>query len=111
MADGSRGEQIAKRYLESKGYVFRTQNYRSKLGEIDLVFQDGDLLVFVEVKTRKNASYGAPREFVGNQKQMRIIRTAEIFCRQYGLSLQPRFDVVEVYLEERRICHIENAFP
>lgn len=111
MADGSRGEQVAKRYLESKGYIFRTQNYRSKTGEIDLIFQDGPILVFVEVKTRKNAAYGAPREYVNQQKQMRILRTAEYFCRQYGLSFQPRFDVVEVYMEDRKICHIENAFP
>ncbi|MCK4741179.1 MAG: YraN family protein, partial [Anaerolineales bacterium] len=59
---GEWGEAEARRYLETMGYVFVDRNYRAQEGEIDLVMQDGDIVVFVEVKTRTSNKFGAPEE-------------------------------------------------
>ncbi|MBQ7712430.1 MAG: YraN family protein [Clostridia bacterium] len=105
----TRGEVTAKRYLEEKGYRTLAENYAAKQGEIDLVMQDGDTIVFVEVKARETIAYGEPIEAVTPQKVRRIALTAQQFLLQKRLlGRAVRFDVVEVLYGEVR--HTENAF-
>ena len=105
----TRGEVTAKRYLEEKGYRTLAENFAAKQGEIDLVMQDGDSIVFVEVKARETLAYGEPIEAVTPQKVRRIALTAQQFLVQKRLlGRAVRFDVVEVLYGEVR--HTENAF-
>lgn len=112
---GSWGEERAARYLRLRAYRILEKNYRCRLGEIDLIARRGGFLVFVEVKLRKSDRFGAAREFVGRAKQERILATAQLWMQEHETSLQPRFDVIEIYAPEGpegrvKINHIENAF-
>ncbi len=110
---GQAGEAIACRYLENKGYRLRQANYKKPTGEIDLILEKDQTIVFVEVKFRKNLDYGYPREAVTRAKQKRILQTAlwyikEKKCDNYGF----RFDVLEIYDDQDKqiINHFEHAF-
>ena len=112
---GSWGEERAARYLRLRAYRILEKNYRCRLGEIDLIARRGGFLVFVEVKLRKSDRFGEAREFVGRAKQERILATAQLWLQEHETSLQPRFDVIEIYAPEGpegrvKINHIENAF-
>jgi len=112
-ATGKTGQKAAETLLKNKGYKIITQNFHRRTGEIDLVAQDNDYLVFVEVKTRHNLNYGFPREAVTHTKQKRIIKTALAYMSCNGLiNSNVRFDVVEVLIQNGQIyaSHIENAF-
>jgi len=105
----TRGEVAARSYLEKKGYRLLSENYAAKMGEIDLVMADGDVIVFVEVKARETRAYGEPIEAITPQKVRKIATTARYFLVQNRmLDRSVRFDVVEVLCGEVR--HIENAF-
>jgi putative endonuclease len=110
---GRLGELAAKRHLKSLGYKFLTANFRSKRGEIDLVFRDQDFLVFVEVKTRSSEKWGRPAEAVDFRKRQRLFKAAYDYLK--GLAdkdVAYRFDIVEVLLREGRVDklrHWENA--
>lgn len=100
-------------YFRKKGYTILEYSYRSRFGEIDLIVMDDNYLVFVEVKARNEKSIALPREFVDNAKQRRIITTANAFIKENEIDLQPRFDVVEIYIKNNKIKslkHLENAF-
>ncbi len=112
---GDFGENAAAEYLKSKGYKILKQNYYCRVGELDIIALDKNTLVFVEVKTRKSASFGRASEFVDYKKQQKIINTALYYIGSDDHSL--RFDIVEVYYAETpngfavyNINHIENAF-
>ncbi len=108
---GSSGERIAEEYLKKEGYDILARNFRTRLGEIDIVASKGEYLVFVEVKARKSEAYGFPSESVTYAKQRKISMVASQYIKlnmYFGAAV--RFDVVEVYLTEGRINHIENAF-
>lgn len=119
---GSRGEALAARFLEKKGYTLLEWNYHSRYGEIDMIAADGQYILFVEVKTRGQNSLGRPAEAVDQRKQKKLMRTAVDYLQKhpagcsadYPADLQPRFDVVEVILPggsaEAEIHHIPNAF-
>lgn len=113
---GAWGEAIAAEYLKKKHYKIIGTNYRSRFGEIDLIVADRKFLVFVEVKTRKSADFAMAREFVSFAKQNRLRATAEIYLSAFPTSLQPRFDVIEIYAPqgiqtvEPQIHHMEGAF-
>lgn len=109
---GTRGEVLAARYLEEKGYSIVATNYRCKCGEVDLIVTDQNYLVFVEVKLRKSDEFGLPREAVHGRKQQRIIKVASWYMATHQLTdTFIRFDVVEVYDGTKEsIVHIENAF-
>lgn len=92
-------------------------NYRCRLGEIDLIAENRDYLVFVEVKLRKSAAFAEALEFVDRHKQERIRCTAELYlCEHPEQTKQPRFDVIEVYApngtqtKRPEIRHLEDAF-
>ena len=92
---GRRSEILAIDYLRSQGYRIVCSPYRTKTGEADVVAWDGDTLVFIEVKARKNTD--PPEDSVGIQKQQRIIRAANAYVARYKLHDKPfRFDILAV---------------
>lgn len=105
---GEAGERMACDYLKRKGYKVVTRNFYNRLGEIDIICENGEYLVFVEVKLRSAGAHVTGREAVTAAKQRRIIKTAMIFMQSYPTNLQPRFDVIEV--SGNQLTHIENAF-
>ena len=113
---GPMGEAIAAEVFRRKGYAVIARNYRSRFGEIDLIAENGQYLVFAEVKLRRSSAYGAAREFVDARKQERIRQTALLWLEEHETALQPRFDVVEIYAPEGArtakpaVRHIEDAF-
>lgn len=115
LATGAAGEDIARKHLQRLGFKFLTANYRSRRGEIDLVFRDADCLVFVEVKTRSRVDWVRPEMAVDAGKRRRLIATADDYVRALRGTLPKwRFDVVEVLLtdgEIREVRHLPNAFP
>lgn len=109
---GRNGEKAAALYLKRKGYTIVKTNYSCRFGEIDIIAENNDYLVFVEVKARNKNSIAAPREFVDRAKQNRIISTAKMYLSVFGTQKQPRFDVIEVRTDRfiGKIDHVENAF-
>ena len=107
---GADHEQAAARYLESRGLTILEKNYRNRHGEIDLIARDGQYLVFVEVKYRRDPGKGDPAESVGYQKQRRIREVAQyyLYSHRYGEDTPCRFDVAAILGEEIR--WIINAF-
>lgn len=110
---GRVGEELAVQYLLGKGYRLIGQNVRCGPAEIDIIALDGDILCFVEVKSRKGNEQGDPEEYVDFRKQQRLVRGATCFhARERYNQYRVRFDVVSV-LEEKgkmKINHLENAF-
>lgn len=111
---GALGEVIASRYLRENGYNIVSANYRTRFGEIDLIAGNGEYLVFIEVKTRHVGSKLRPCEAVDSVKQAKLIRTAALYLASHPTDLQPRFDVIEVWLKNgtqtKKVNHIKNAF-
>lgn len=110
---GRHGESAAADYLKKKKYKIIGMNYASRFGEIDLIAENREFIVFVEVKSRKNAAFAEAKEFVTAAKQRRLSATAELWLAQNPTEKQPRFDVIEVYGTDgaiHSIDHIENAF-
>jgi putative endonuclease len=109
---GKQGEAEAVRYLQEKGYEVMARNYRHQHAEIDLVAKKGKLLVFVEVKTRTNLSYGNPEEFVSYTKSRLVMKAAEHYIFAHDWFHDIRFDIIAVAMSgnELRITHIEDAF-
>jgi len=108
---GSLGERLAARALRRKGYKILRRNFRpSRGGEIDIVARDGEVLVFIEVKSRAGEDFGRPIDAVDRRKRLRIVRGAMAWLRMLDFpEVVFRFDVVEV-LADREVRHIENAF-
>ncbi|NMA87273.1 MAG: YraN family protein [Tissierellia bacterium] len=106
------GEEIAAKYLLSKGYKIIDKNYRTNIGEIDIIALENDVLAFIEVKTRTSVNYGYPYEAVNWKKQDKIIKSSLIYIKHKNMrNYQIRYDIIEVYLiNEGKINHIENAF-
>lgn len=108
---GRLGEEIAFKYIVSNGGDVIEKNYRTKMGEIDLIVRTNNELVFVEVKSRSNINYGYPSESVNYKKKRKIINVAKYYILENSLdNLSIRFDVIEVYFNEKKINHIKNAF-
>lgn len=110
---GRQGEELAARFLEGRGCTVIARNYRTPLGELDLVARDGRYLLFVEVKARRGTTFGLPAEAVGSRKQRQILRAAQCYLGSRGDSgLQPRFDVISVLFGpgEPLITHLPDAF-
>lgn len=106
-------ERKAANYLRKKNYKIIDYNYSCKFGEIDVIAQKDGFIIFVEVKARGESSIANPADFVDYYKQRKIISTAELYIAVNDIDLQPRFDVVEVYMKKdkiKSIKHLENAF-
>ncbi len=111
LATGARGERQAEKFLKKAGLKMVARNVRVGRDELDLIAREGDTLVFVEVKTRANETFGRPVSAVNAAKRRNLSRAAVRFMQTR--KLRPpyiRFDVVEVIGEEPQIRHIQNAF-
>ena len=107
---GRIGEKKAEKFLRKKRYKIIEKNYKTKFAECDLIALYGNLLVFIEVKTRSSVAYGNPADAVDFNKQRKYVKLAEYFiaCNSEYKNFAVRFDVVEVLNDE--INHIEGAF-
>ncbi len=90
------GEKLAEEYLLSKNYKLITKNYSTKFGEIDLIFKDGPLTVFVEVKTKKGLDFGTPEEMFTLGKHRRVKNMATVFLK--GRDVPCRIDMIAILL-------------
>nr|WP_239032775.1 YraN family protein [Vibrio sp. MMG023] len=103
---------MAKQYLQRQGLRFIAQNFLTKVGEIDLIFQQGETIVFVEVKYRNNDRFGSAAEMVTRAKMRKLVKTAQIWLSQQNRMAQNidyRFDVVAIHDSGRDINWIQNA--
>jgi len=111
---GELGERAAKKHLQNLGLRFIAANFRSKRGEIDLIFRDDDCLVFVEVKTRSSEDWTRPAAAVDKRKKRLLSQTALDYLRLLkNPQVKFRFDIVEVLLadgEMREVRHLVNTF-
>ena len=117
---GRRGERVAARYLRRAGYRLVARNTHFGKNELDLVVKDKQYIVFVEVKARsfagESVSVTRPADAVDRDKRLRTVTAAKAFLKENKLTLIPRFDVVEVYLDRARhlkpikVNHIPDAF-
>ena len=110
---GKLGEKIGEDYLKEQGYQILERNVRSPFGEIDLVASDRGTLVFVEIKTRRDVTFGFPEEAVGRRKRNQLVRLASWYLARHP-KLRPsvRFDVLAIQIDggERNIRLVRDAF-
>lgn len=113
---GRWGEALAAEDLRKRGYRVVAAGYYCRFGEIDLIAENRDSLIFVEVKLRAADAIGMGREWVDRRKQQRLRATAELYLAQHPTDKQPRFDVAEIVRRGEggeatgTITWIENAF-
>jgi putative endonuclease len=111
---GKLGEKLAQKFLKKRGYRIRETNFRCREGEIDIIAQQGDYLVFVEVRTKSNLDFGSPEESITQSKKGKLIATALTYVSTHQkLPSLWRIDVVALELDDKgkakRIELIENA--
>jgi putative endonuclease len=110
---GSYGETVAQEYLQDRGLRILETNYRFHRAEVDIVAEEGDILVFCEVKTRSDDSFGAPEHAITAQKIQQIRRVAGAYLVKHGVrDRQCRFDVIGILVAGGviRLNHTRNAF-
>lgn len=108
---GNKGEDLAADFLQEKGFEVIARNYRYKHSEIDLIAKHGNLLVFVEVKTRSSSTFGEPEAFVDSKKASKIFEGAEQYVFENNWNGNIRFDIVSVKLGGNgEVVHFEDAF-
>ncbi len=112
---GSRGEKIAAKFLRKQGYQIIEKNYRSRLGEIDIVAKEDESIVFVEVKTRRSTDFGLPEEALSYDKRRRLSKLALGYLAHRRIKdTNCRFDMVSILMDTKKVKHIKlikNAFP
>lgn len=104
---GKKGENKTARYLKRRGYKILERNYRSPFGEVDIIAKKGDIVAFVEVKTRLSDSFGAPADSVRSDRKLRYVRAAKAYAANLPDCIV-RFDVAEVF--KTGINYLDNAF-
>ncbi len=110
-ARGSSGEDIAVKYLQTHGYRVLDRNFTTSVGEVDIFVTDESTLIAVEVKSRLSLEYGTPAEAVNHEKIKKISQVTSQYIKKFRLFGTPvRFDVVEVYIADKTVNHIKNAF-
>ena len=109
---GEKGEGLAREFLKKKCYKIIRQNYKTPIGEIDIIATDGDTLVFIEVKTRESIEYGYPFEAVNKAKKRKIANVALLYLKKIKEVPACRFDVVSIFYEDRtpKFDLIKDAF-
>ncbi len=105
---GREGEKEAAEYLEEKGFRILEENYHCGVGEVDLVALEGDYLVFVEVKKRKEESLVSPEEAVTREKRRKIVFCSKCWIMEHSYRGDVRYDVVAISGERMR--HYKGAF-
>ena len=98
---GKRGELLAEKFLERKGYEVIEKNFRCRLGEIDLIAEEGEEIVFVEVKCRSGTAFGFPEEQVSWRKQRKLWRLAELYLKGRRKDQPARIDIVAILLNDK----------
>ncbi|MFY0689031.1 MAG: YraN family protein [Cyclobacteriaceae bacterium] len=108
---GKYGEDLAEKYLFDLGLEIVERNFRYKRSEIDLIcLHDNNLLIFVEVKFRKNANFGEPESFVNKSQQQLIKKGAEAYIYGINWTKDIRFDIVTINQESGEFQHLPDAF-
>lgn len=115
---GNIGEEAAVQALKKRGYKIIARNYRTKMGEIDIIAKEGEYTVFVEVRLRKSNAFGSPADTIDKRKQQKIIKTAQMYAVKNDIYDTPmRFDAVLINakiqngkLTDENIEIIRNAF-
>jgi putative endonuclease len=111
---GKHGEEIAASYLRQQGYTILARNWRCPAGEIDVVAREGEILAFVEVRTRRGGRFGTPEESITPAKQAKLVEVAQTYLQEAGLEdVAWRIDVVAIEIggrgEVKRINLIRHA--
>ena len=110
---GKWGEEAAAHYLVSRGITILERNFHIRQAEIDIIARDGDVLVFVEVKTGRTTSFGQPETWVDQKKQRKIALAAQAYLQIHDIQdVDCRFDVIAIQLKQdgTHIRHIKDAF-
>ena len=110
---GIKGEQIAAKFLQNKGYIILHNNWRSGKKEIDIIAQKDDTLVIVEIKTRTSLDFGFPEEAVSRKKQAFLKSAAAVFIDAHPQYPIIRFDIISILMNGQgvqEIVHFEEAF-
>jgi putative endonuclease len=110
---GKKGEEVAARFLKKHGYRILQRNYTCKMGEMDIIAKERDVITFVEVKTRTSTTFGPPQLAVNSRKQRQLSKVALNFLKEKQLAeVKARFDVVAVLLRTQKveIDLIKDAF-
>ncbi len=111
---GQEGEKEAVRFLQNNGYRIETVNFRTPIGEVDIIAREGKTLCFIEVKTRRSQKYGHPIESITKGKQQQITKGAIAYLLEHNLvGIPARFDVISIQWGkngEREIELFKNAF-
>jgi putative endonuclease len=109
---GTLGENLAKEYLISQGYKILEENWHFHHYEIDLIATKDEFIIFVEVKTRSNISFGKPELFVDRAKQNRIITSANAYVSMKKVTKEARLDIISIIIKDGKsnVEHIPNAF-
>lgn len=111
---GRKGEEAASEYLKKQGYSIIETNYRSKLGEIDIIARDGNMVVIVEVRTKTGLAFGRPEESINHEKARKLHRLALQYIQSnYHREMPSRIDLIAVMLEKssglvKDVKHIKN---
>lgn len=107
---GNVGEELAAEFLQSQGMEIIASQYRKTFGEIDLIAQDGDEVVFVEVKARSTQTFGHPEDSVTPEKISHIVRVAQSYLREQQIDGLWRIDVlaIEYTMDPPKVTHLKN---
>lgn len=109
-ANGARGEQVARAYLEQKGLHWVSSNYKAKVGEIDLIMKDAEQWVFVEVKYRSQQDYGSALQTFTPQKKRKVVKTAMCYLQHQGLNVHHTYFRIDfVAIDGEHINWINNV--
>jgi putative endonuclease len=110
---GSEGEFLAEQFLRKKGYSIVAHNYKTRIGEIDIIARDGETIVFVEVKTRSDDTFCEPYESVNMAKRAKMKKVASLYLQKQKKEFPARFDVISITCQkngQKAIRHIRDAF-
>src|SRR5690606_42007940 len=109
---GKLGEDLAIKYLTTKGFVIRDKNWRFQKAEVDIIAQKENLLIAVEVKTRTSVDFGMPQDFVNPKKIKLLVKAMDEYIISNDLDVELRFDIIGIVPKglEYEIEHLEYAF-
>jgi putative endonuclease len=108
---GAQGEELARKYLKAEGFKILDVNFHARMGEIDIIAQDKNTIVFVEVKSAAHTSFGDPLNWIPVWKQERIIKASLVYLKSKGLTNSlMRYDVITVEPNRKVFSHVRDAF-
>lgn len=110
---GKKGEKYTVKFLKKNKYDIIYTNFSTNLGEVDIIAENEEYILFVEVKTRTEGQMLEPRESVDKKKRFRIFAAANTYIKKFKIKKQPRYDIAEVtanYYGKLSINYIEDAF-